>query len=197
MKDSVYADMTDAEKQVAEYLRELNLWWVYEFPVFVYDDKDRPRVWAPDFFIPKLGMYVEVCGKERRDYRYRRQIFKKNGYHVIFLRLYREEKEWKNHLVKMILELEEKRHDEVMNMIRMRVSTEETGRKYQKAYTLEEVRKTHPRAYMKWTRDEDQALAKQFKEGIPIPELGKLHSRKPGAIRSRLAKLGLLKPEND
>lgn len=57
---SVYADMTPHEKEVANYLQELGLWWQYESPVFVYDEKDRPRVWTPDFYIPKLGMYVEV-----------------------------------------------------------------------------------------------------------------------------------------
>jgi len=30
MKDSVYADMEESERQVAEYLRELDLWWWYE-----------------------------------------------------------------------------------------------------------------------------------------------------------------------
>jgi hypothetical protein len=44
MKDSVYADMEESEKLVADYLRELNLWWIYESPVFVYDEKERPRV---------------------------------------------------------------------------------------------------------------------------------------------------------
>ncbi|MDH5780816.1 MAG: hypothetical protein OEZ29_09520 [Candidatus Bathyarchaeota archaeon] len=43
MKDSVYADMEDSERQVADCLRELDLWWCYEFPVFVYDEKKRPR----------------------------------------------------------------------------------------------------------------------------------------------------------
>ena len=56
--ESIYGDMTGAEKEVAEYLKELGIWWVYEFPVFVYDDKGRPRVWAPDFYLPKLGMHV-------------------------------------------------------------------------------------------------------------------------------------------
>jgi len=117
MKDSVYADMEDSEKQVADYLRELDLWWWYEFPVFVYDEKKRPRVWTPDFYIPKLGMYVEVCGKEREDYEYRDRIYKKNGYHVIFVHLYKERKKWKNFLIKRIMEIEEKRHDEVMKML--------------------------------------------------------------------------------
>ena len=114
MKDSVYADMEDSEKPVADYLRELDLWWVYEFPVFVYDEK-RPRVWTPDFYIPKLGMHVEVCGKEREDYEYR--VYKKNGYHVIFVHLYKERRRWKNFLIKRIMEIEEKRHDEVMKML--------------------------------------------------------------------------------
>jgi len=30
---SIYEGMTDSEKQVANYLREIDLWWVYEFPV--------------------------------------------------------------------------------------------------------------------------------------------------------------------
>lgn len=117
MKDSIYADMEDSEKQVASYLRKLDLWWVYEFPVFVYDEKKRPRVWTPDFYIPKLGMYIEVCGSESFNYEYREKIYQKNGYHVVFVHLYKEEKKWKNYLVKRIMEIEEKRHDEVMKML--------------------------------------------------------------------------------
>jgi hypothetical protein len=117
MKDSIYADMEESEKQVADYLRALDLWWVHEFPVFVYDEKKRPRVWTPDFYIPKLGMYVEVCGKEREDYKYRDRIYKKNGYYVIFLHLYKERKKWKKYLTKRIMKIEEKRHDEVIKMI--------------------------------------------------------------------------------
>ena len=114
--NSIYADMTDYEIQVANYLKELNLWWVYEFPVFVYDEKKRPRVWTPDFYIPKLGMYIEVCGSEDFDYKYRDKIFRKNGYRVIFVHCYKEPKKWKNHLVKSIRKIEELRHSEIMKM---------------------------------------------------------------------------------
>jgi len=114
--DSIYDDMTDFEKQVANYLRELNLWWVYEFPVFVYDEKDRPRVWTPDFYIPKLGMYIEVCGSKDFNYEYREKIYRKNGYHAIFLHLYKKHMKWKKYLVKRIMEIEDLRHSEVMRM---------------------------------------------------------------------------------
>ena len=119
---SIYAGMTDIEKQVAKYLREINLWWVYEFPVFVYDEKKRPRVWTPDFYIPKLGMHIEVCGSKDFDYEYRDKIYKENGYHVIFLHLYKEHKKWKNYLANRIMEIEEFRHSEVMKMMKSIVS---------------------------------------------------------------------------
>jgi hypothetical protein len=119
---SVYADMRDSEKLVAHYLTELDLWWVYEFPVFIYDEKKRPRVWTPDFYIPKLGMHVEVCGSEDFDYKYREKIYQENGYHVIFLHLYKKPKEWKNHLVKRIMQVEELRHSQVMKMIGHRIA---------------------------------------------------------------------------
>ena len=118
MKDSVYAEMEESEKQVADYLKELDLWWRYEHPVFVLDEKERPRVWTPDFYIPKLGMYIEVCGSEEFDYEYREKIYKKNGYPVIFVHYYKKRKKWKNYLVKRIMEIEKKRHDEVMKMLR-------------------------------------------------------------------------------
>jgi len=116
--DSVYADMTDSELQVANYLRELDLWWVYESPVFVYDEKNRPRVWTPDFYIPKLGMHIEVCGSKDFDYDYRKKIYRENGYHVIFVHTYKEKEKWKNHLVNKIKQIEEFRHSEVMKMIK-------------------------------------------------------------------------------
>ena len=108
---------TKGEKQVADYLKELGLFWVYEFPIFVYDEENRPRVWTPDFYIPKLGMYIEVCGSKDFDYKYRENIYRKNGYHVIFVHFYKEQRKWKNYLVKRIMEIEELRHSEVMNMI--------------------------------------------------------------------------------
>ena len=115
--DSIYADMRYSERQVANYLKKLRLRWKYQFPVFVYDDQDRPRVWTPDFYIPKLGMHIEVSGSKAFDYEYREKIYKKNGYHVIFLHLYKEKKKWKKYLVKRIMEIEEFRHSEVMKMI--------------------------------------------------------------------------------
>lgn len=56
MHTSVYENMSKPEKEVCAHLRELNLWWHYEQPVFVYDHMERPRVWTPDLYIPELGI---------------------------------------------------------------------------------------------------------------------------------------------
>ena len=102
MKESVYDQMTSSEREVAEVLKDLGIKWSYEHPIFVWDENKRPRVWAPDFFLTQLGIYIEVCGSEKFDYDYRRDIFDKNGYKVIFLHLYKDTKEWKNHLIKYL-----------------------------------------------------------------------------------------------
>jgi hypothetical protein len=111
-----YHDMTESERQVSEHLNRLGLYWISQCPIFVYDEKNRPRVWTPDFYIPGLGMYVEVAGSEKFDYEYRERIYKKNGVPVIFLHFYKEKERWKNYLVVRIREIEEDRYQEVKKM---------------------------------------------------------------------------------
>ena len=61
---SVYAQMTRAEREVAEYLKDLGIKWSYEHPMFVWDENKRPRVWAPDFYLVHFGIYIEMYKKE-------------------------------------------------------------------------------------------------------------------------------------
>lgn len=96
---SVYEKMTNAEREVAELLKEMGIKWAYEHPVFVWDENKRPRVLAPDFYLVNLGIYVEVCGSEDFNYDYRRKILDKNGHNVIFLHLFKERKKWQYHFI--------------------------------------------------------------------------------------------------
>ena len=114
--------MSNPEEVVAKYLRdELDLWWHYESPLFVYDEKERPRVWTPDFFIPKLGMFIEVIGSQYlfedndQNYQYRKEVYEKNSCHVIFVHFWK--KDWKIHIVKRIKAIEQSRHYEVMRIL--------------------------------------------------------------------------------
>ena len=64
----------------------------------------------------------------------------------------------------------------------------------QKPYTIEKIRQQHPKAYTKWSPKEDEALRKKYLEGMSVAELSHDFKRKPGAIQSRLEKLGIKKP---
>ena len=113
---SVFDKMTDSEKIVAGFLTEIDLWWKFEFPVFIWDENERTRLWTPDFFLPKLGLYVEVCGSEDFDYDYREQIYKKNEIYVIYAHTYKDESEWKHFLVYRLEEINDYRTMKIENM---------------------------------------------------------------------------------
>lgn len=61
--------------------------------------------------------------------------------------------------------------------------------KNNKAYSVEEIRKKHPKAYDKWSEQEDSLLIQMFRQGKSIDELSVVFQRGEGAIRSRLNKL--------
>lgn len=47
---NTYADMSPAELLVCDFLKEMRIFWIYEQPVFLSDNNERPRIFAPDFF---------------------------------------------------------------------------------------------------------------------------------------------------
>jgi len=67
----------------------------------------------------------------------------------------------------------------------------------QKAYSVEEIRKTYTKAYAPWTEEEDKLLKSAYEEFVKlnkpeesfILEYAQKFGRKPGGIRSRIAKL--------
>ncbi len=61
-----------------------------------------------------------------------------------------------------------------------------------KTYSVDEVRKSLPRAYEKWTEDDVKKLIAEYRLGRSTIELAKAFGRNKGAIASRLKKLGLI-----
>jgi len=60
---------------------------------------------------------------------------------------------------------------------------------------IAEVRKTFPRAFMKWDPEEEEKLEKEFKKGIDMESLSQAFGRSSGAVLSRLERMGLIQPE--
>lgn len=61
-----------------------------------------------------------------------------------------------------------------------------------KVYDVEQIRREYPKAYTKWTEEEDVRLRNEYIQDRTTNELAEIFQRKPSAIRSRLRKLGLL-----
>lgn len=67
------------------------------------------------------------------------------------------------------------------------------GKVRSRSYSLGTLRQRYPRAYEKWTEDEDARLKVEYGKGLGIRLLSEMFQRQPSAIRSRLRKLGLVK----
>lgn len=63
----------------------------------------------------------------------------------------------------------------------------------QRPLVPEKASTEYANAYMKWTDSDDRELREKFQQGMSIPDLSKHFRRKPGAIRSRLQKLNIIK----
>jgi hypothetical protein len=63
-----------------------------------------------------------------------------------------------------------------------------------KAYDVAVIRREHSQAYAPWSEEDDEYLRARFLEGATVDDLVSEFGRKPGAIRSRLRKLGLDMP---
>lgn len=59
---------------------------------------------------------------------------------------------------------------------------------------LSDVRKLHPRAFMKWDEEEESVLAAHFEKGAEVEEIASQMGRTVQAVLARLEKLELIAP---
>jgi len=57
---------------------------------------------------------------------------------------------------------------------------------------MEKTKRKHPRAYEKWTQDEEQQLRDLIAEGHTVARIAKRLQRNRGGIRARIVQLGLV-----
>ena len=97
-----WSKMTDPEREIAEYLDKLSISYKYEYPVFVKDERGRPRLWTPDFYLADIKIYIEVYESESFDCEYRKKIYEENKIDVIFLPLFKKDLMWKEHFLEQL-----------------------------------------------------------------------------------------------
>ena len=64
-----------------------------------------------------------------------------------------------------------------------------------KANSVDVVRQKYPKAYEKWTLEEDERLKRSFTAGVSVKDMAIFFQRQPSAVRSRLSKLGMSSPQ--
>jgi len=57
---------------------------------------------------------------------------------------------------------------------------------------MEKTKRKHPRAYEKWTQDEEQQLRDLIADGHTVARIAKRLQRNKGGIRARIVQLGLI-----
>jgi uncharacterized Zn finger protein (UPF0148 family) len=60
---------------------------------------------------------------------------------------------------------------------------------------MQQMRATYPRAYERWSQDEEAALRFFYQLGSGVDAIAAAHERQPSAIVARLIKVGLIEPE--
>lgn len=57
------------ERQIAEFLKEERIHFLYEYPLAITDEERKVRIWYPDFWLPELNIIIEYIGmKGKIDY---------------------------------------------------------------------------------------------------------------------------------
>ncbi len=97
-----WSKMTPAERDVAGYLDELGISYEFEYPVFVKDERGRPRLWTPDFYLIDIKIYIEVYESESFDLEYKKKIYAENKIDIIFLPLFKKDLMWKEHFLELL-----------------------------------------------------------------------------------------------
>lgn len=103
--------ISPAEINVKNYLKEREIKFTYNFPVALYDEQAKLRIWYPDFYLPSLGIYLEVCGTEKDSLeKYRRKcVYEENEIPVHFIHYYKAESSWKGYFESEIQRIENNR----------------------------------------------------------------------------------------
>ena len=107
---SVYEKMTQGERETADFLTSLGVYWKYHQSVTINDEEDLQRIYYPDFFLPQFGVYIEVCGADRKEeYDRRRKLYFKNNIKIIFVETFKDCRKWKMFLLSSLFKIQVER----------------------------------------------------------------------------------------
>jgi hypothetical protein len=120
--EGTYSFKSEGERKIAEVLNRYRIDFRYEWPVLVRDYDQKFRIWYPDFFLPKYGVYLEYFGYENNpDYdngrKRKEKIYKEMKMDVISIDSKILENQLENHIINQLYRIQTKRQTEVKSKI--------------------------------------------------------------------------------
>ena len=107
-----YVFDSKSERKVATFLHEINIFWQPQPHILVIDSYGKERIVHPDLYLPDLGIYVEVCGRDREKYyNEKKKMYNNNYIPIIFVHTYKGEKKWKYFLISKLKQIQLQRQE--------------------------------------------------------------------------------------
>ena len=107
-----YVFDSKCERKVATFLHEINIFWQPQPHILVIDSYGKDRIVHPDLYLPDLGIYVEVCGRDREKYyNEKKKMYNNNHIPIIFVQTYKGERKWKYFLISKLKQIQLQRQE--------------------------------------------------------------------------------------
>jgi len=132
-----YVFDSKCERKVATFLHEINIFWQPQPHILVIDSYGKDRIVHPDLYLPDLGIYVEVCGRDGKDrivhpdlylpdlgiyvevcgrdrekyYNEKKKMYNNNHIPIIFVQTYKGERKWKYFLISKLKQIQLQRQE--------------------------------------------------------------------------------------
>lgn len=106
---------SEGERKIAEFLNNYGINYVYE-PGVLVTDRDKPKIWYPDFYLPEFAAYIEYygfVGNQNYDHGIERKkkVYSAMGLEVIAVYPWTFCENWQKYIVNNLYEISRNRLD--------------------------------------------------------------------------------------
>lgn len=104
---------SEGERRIGEFLDSYGIRYRYEQGVLV-EDKGKPKIWHPDYFLPEFGIYLEYFGLAGepdydRGIKRKKKIYSEMGLEVISVYPWHFCDDWRGYILDNIEGIQNKR----------------------------------------------------------------------------------------
>jgi hypothetical protein len=123
---------SEGERKIAEFLNNYNIHYIYEKGVLVID-KNKPKIWYPDFYLPEFATYIEyygLAGNQNYDYsiEHKKKVYSINGVEVISVYPWTFCENWQKYIIDNLYEISSNRLNSLSQKIYKQKFSKQTDR---------------------------------------------------------------------